>query len=557
MDKDKEFAFAEKLYALRNIERFFKYHAWTHDPRPGILALYGKKDPTLPFLLFPKQLELVHQLVENIKTGKDVLIEKSRDLGVSWIVITVFLWFWLQPEPGNDFLLGSRKFEYVDKKGAQDTLFQKFRYNLYYLHREFLPKGWDQNVNDNIGLITNPETGSYIRGEANNANFGTSGRYKAALLDEFAKWEETDSQAWTSVGDSSPCRIAVSTPWGMGRKFAQLRYSGAIDVLTFHWKEHPLKSAGLFYGQHPVIPEKKNVPLSDWYLKECERRKDNARENIGQELDIDYLSSGTPYFNNEILQRRYIELKNNEYKRYSFEVTGEKIRLIENSAGSIVIAEPMPNRDLFVDYRYQITADVAQGLEKGDYSVFYVYDRVKKRDVAWYRGHCDTDIFALLLYHFSKKYKDAWIQVENNNNGHAVIQKLKTLTNRIGYEQDYAEWIDIENAKLGWNTNVQTRPVMLATLREAIRTGVDGIQEAEFFTEAMTFITNKNGKAEADTGCYDDRVIAQAIKFMFHQWLPAPKRQEELEDIDYGIYDHGRYEPQKKSLIDHRGARFV
>ena len=328
MQENKDVADAEVRLSLMDIERFFEMHAWTHEPRPGMLKMYGTTNPAIPFLLFPKQKEIVHKLVDAIQNGESKLIEKSRDVGVSWLVVTVFLWFWLQKQGGNDFLLGSRKFEYVDKKGAQDTLFQKFRYNIYNIENAFLPEGWDANNNDNIGLITNPETGSFIRAEANNANFATSGRYKAILLDEFSKWEETDTQAWTSTADSSPCRIPVSTPWGMGRKFAQLRFSGAIDVVTFHWKDHPLKAAGLEYGQHPIFREKKNVPLSDWYFQECEKRKDNARENIGQELDIDYLTSGKPYFNNLQLQFRYKDLAAKEYKRYSFETIGDDVVLV-------------------------------------------------------------------------------------------------------------------------------------------------------------------------------------------------------------------------------------
>ena len=41
MDRDKDFAEAEKRRSLLDISHWFRYHAWTHEPRPGILKKYG------------------------------------------------------------------------------------------------------------------------------------------------------------------------------------------------------------------------------------------------------------------------------------------------------------------------------------------------------------------------------------------------------------------------------------------------------------------------------------------------------------------------------------
>jgi len=157
------------------IFRFFEYHLWTHEPRPHVLSAYGPEFvgiPQLPFLLFDVQKDAVKRICEAIDKGDDILIEKSRDMGISWIVISVFLYYWWKPQAGNDFLLGSRKYDYVDKRGALDTLFQKFRYSLYKLHDTMKPLGFEENKHDNVGFIQNPESGSYARGEANNENFG-------------------------------------------------------------------------------------------------------------------------------------------------------------------------------------------------------------------------------------------------------------------------------------------------------------------------------------------------------------------------------------------------
>lgn len=508
--------------------RFFENHLWTHEPRVHMLRQYDAKFvnmPTLPFLLFDFQKTAVLKLCECIEAGQDVLIEKSRDMGVTWLVSGVLFWYWWREQSGNEFLLGSRKIDFVDKKGATDTLFEKIRYNLYRLYPKFMPKGFNKNKNDSVNLLTNPANGNYFRGESNNANFGTSGRYKAIFADEFAKWEETDEAAWTSMGDSSPCRIVVSTPFGVGTKFAQLKDSGAIEVITFHWSEHPVKGAGKYRGDHPIIPEKKDVWLSEWYLTECERRKDNPSANIGQELDIDYLTSGSPFFVEEMMKIKELEKNLREQNigtKYDIIRTGDNdIELVPNPTGRIVIRkEPV----LGSRYRYLISADVAEGLEHGDNSAMYVYDRINREDVAWFVGKVDTTIFALILAYFGFWYDEAYIGVENNNAGIAVLKKLVEIYPNLMHQMDVTKEVDLEGVKLGWNTNTSTRKLMLGDFKNAIANDYHGVFDYKVFTECLTFVLNKNGKPEAAPGKWDDRVFAQAIKWQVHKWLPAPEQ---------------------------------
>ena len=97
--------------------------------------------------------------------------------------------------------------------------------------------------------------------------------------------------------------------------------------------------------------------------------------------------------------------------------------------------------------------------------------------------------------------------------------------------------------RLGWNTNMVTRPIMCSDLREAINTEVDGIIDKDFYKEALTFIYNRNGKPEAAEGSKDDRVIAQAIKFQLHKWLPSPNGVRDEKKILYKSEYHSGLSP--------------
>lgn len=236
--------------------------AMTYNPR--------KTPSTLPFLTYAYEDTLILELVEAVRSQKDILIEKSRDMGVTWCVLLVYTWFWQFHGEGQDFLVGSRKEQYIDVVGNMDTLMEKVRFLIRNQPKWMRPKGFDFKTHSNYMRILNPATKSTITGEATNNNFSRGGRRRSIFMDEFAFWE-CDQSAWRASADSSNSRIAVSTPYGYNNQFAKLRHSGSINVKTLHWKLHPEKD-------------------QEWYDNECKRRNNDSVE-IAQELDINYEGS--------------------------------------------------------------------------------------------------------------------------------------------------------------------------------------------------------------------------------------------------------------------------
>ncbi len=240
----------------RDILFWFAHFCWTFDPR---LA-----QPHQPFYLYPFQKKLVGQLSQAIGQGHDLLIEKSRDMGVSWLILLTFQYYWLF-HSGSQFLVGSRKLDLVDKKGDLSTLFEKLRYNLRWLPPWMRPPGFTPIRHDSLLKLINPNNGNAIIGESSTVEFGRGGRYKAIFMDEFPFWD-SDEQAFASSGQSSPSRILVGTPYGKNNKFAQLRFNSPIQVETLHWKKHPEKDEA-------------------WYQAQTRRM---SPDEIARELDINY-----------------------------------------------------------------------------------------------------------------------------------------------------------------------------------------------------------------------------------------------------------------------------
>ena len=233
---------------------FIETFCYTYDPRT--------RNKDLPFKLYPFQVELVLDLVKAIETGdEDLFIEKSRDMGATWVVLAVITWFFVF---GDQFqaLLGSRKEDYVDD-GTMQTLFPRMD---YMLRKCLFPVKYEKHYMKLVNL----DNGSTIIGESANANFSRSGRFNVILFDELAFWGFQQS-SWEAAGEATPCRIAITTPSESVSYAKALRNSGLVKVITLHWTLHPLKDA-------------------QWYEKAKLRK---TSEEVARELDINWEGSLT------------------------------------------------------------------------------------------------------------------------------------------------------------------------------------------------------------------------------------------------------------------------
>ena len=179
--------------------------------------------------------------------------------------------------------------------------------------------------------------------------------------------------------------------------------------------------------------------------------------------------------------------------------------------------------------RYVVGADPSMGLQTGDYSVAQVLDS-KKRQVAVWRGHVHPDYFAEVLYHLGTYYNDAIIIVENNSHG------ILTCT-RLGKEMAYPHFYQTtevdkvterETTRLGFHTNVKTKPLVIDQLRASMREGELQLNDKTTIREMLTYIVTESGAMEAEAGCFDDCVMSLALANHIHEgaWDPVEVSEE-------------------------------
>ena len=236
---------------------FIENFCWTFDPR--------SKNKFLPIVLFDYQKDAIRYIVDHIDRGVNFLIEKSRDMGVSWLIVYVFVWYWLFHE-GINLLIGSYKEKLVDDGVNQDALFGKIEFTLKNIPKWLMPRGFTYRKHRLKLKVINPENNNIISGDTMNPNFGRGARKTAIFYDELGFWD-TARESWESGTQTTSCQIANSTPNGRDW-FWKLRVSG-MDVLSLIWKLHPLKD-------------------QKWYDFEKTR---NTAENMAQEIDLNYEKS--------------------------------------------------------------------------------------------------------------------------------------------------------------------------------------------------------------------------------------------------------------------------
>lgn len=228
---------------------------WTFDPR--------EQPANLPFQLWACQEELLRWIEERYQSREGGLIEKSRDMGASWVFVAWFLHSWIFKD-GFFGRLGSRKEELVDDS-TEESLFGKLRYALHRLPRFLMPKGYTPKKHATFLLLRNPDNDNKLVGESANQDFGRGGRSSATLLDESASIPKSES-VLASISQNSNCVFHLSSPKGKNNAFYRLKHKTTIPVKTLHWSQDPRKDEAWY--------EKQKELLLPW--------------EVGQELDLSY-----------------------------------------------------------------------------------------------------------------------------------------------------------------------------------------------------------------------------------------------------------------------------
>lgn len=323
----------ENRDVLPQLRRFYRHNPaqfiidWgmTTDPRNPVIGL----PTTIPFLLFPKQEEWIHWIMDRMANRENGITDKSREMGLSWTSIgfaSALCLFNKEMVIG----FGSRKEMYVDSTGDPRALFWKARKFIEMLPLEFRGS-WNEKRHAPYMRVEFPETGSVMTGEAGD-NIGRGDRTSLHLIDESA-FLMRPKLIDASLSQTTRCRIDLSSVNGMNNPFAQKRHGGKVPVFTFHWRSDPRKD-------------------DDWYKQECERIDDPVI--IAQELDLNYQASQEGI----LIPSEWVQAAVDAHIKLGIEPTGERL-------GAMDIADEGIDKNSFASRYGFLVQDVKEWSGKG------------------------------------------------------------------------------------------------------------------------------------------------------------------------------------------------
>jgi hypothetical protein len=438
----------------------------------------GDGGGTTPFRLWPRQVDVLWTLMVEPR----VIILKARQLGISWACCGYVLWRCLF-HPGQMVLLFSR--------GQDDANEMLRRVRVLY---ERMPD-W---LRATCPLARPPNTsemawsnGSRVKSLPATKDAGSGWTASLVVLDEAAKLQFADDlyPALKPTVDGGGQLIVLSSASGTGNLFHKLwtravAGSSGFKAVFLPWWARPDRDRA-WYDARLAEATDPNQVLQEY--------PSNPQEC--------FLASGRPRFAAEWVDRQ----AGNVRVALLPDDLPDRLGSIPNLQ---VFAPPVPGR------KYTIGADVAEGLEHGDYCDATVIDRETWDEVAGLHGRWEPDEYARSLMTLGSAYGTATIVPERNNHGHAVLATLKLA----GYP-------DVglgHDGRPGWLTNVQTKPQMIDLLATALRDGLIAVRTAAALGEMKVYRINNDGSTSAPGGQHDDMVMSRAIA-LIHARFARPE----------------------------------
>jgi len=423
------------------------------------------------FDLYPFQ-----ETVLKLFTGdKNVLINKSRQLGISTLVSAYSLWLMIFHKDKNVLVIAT-------KQETAKNMVTKVRFAY-----ENLPAWLKIGATEDNRLSLRLLNGSQIKAVSGASDSARSEAVSLLVMDEAAfidNAEELFGSAQQTLATGGKC-IALSTPNGVGNWFHK-------SYVRAQKKENSFLPVSLPWTVHP----ERNQEWRD------QQDKDLGVRMAAQECDCDFSSSGATVIIPDILTW------------YEENIVSEPIERQGLDKSLWIWEYPSPMKT------YLLCADVARG-DGSDYSAFHIIDVDTLTQVAEYQSQCDTREFAKEILSAAFKYNNALVAVENANIGWDVLQSLIEsgyqnlhYSHRLDFSLDQEKQLQkLDNTGTlvpGFTMSSKSRPLVIERMRDFIETKQVKIRSIRLIEELRVFIW-KNAKAQAMGGYNDDLVMSFAI----------------------------------------------
>ena len=244
------------------------------------------------------------------------------------------------------------------------------------------------------------------------------------------------------------------------------------------------------------------------------------KEQFPEDDETCFLVSGSRAFDVQLIQRLAVKA-----------MTRPPLREERLGYGTIR-AWRMP----IVGRTYAMGVDTSQGLPTGDWSAGALVDTVSGEHVASVVVKSSTEEFARLLDALGREYNEAWIVVERQGYGNAVIADLGRLSYPAIYEHEGSDsWFPC-TAGPGIQTTRANKPMMVEGLARAFKDETFKTWDTELLGQAQNYqrtaTTDGHPKFAAADG-HDDLLMAAIIANQAADLVPHSRVYGNLRLLSY------------------------
>ena len=465
----------------------------------------------VPFELYPYQ----EKMFEHFEQNRFSIILACRQSGKSISSVGYLLWYSLF-HPEKTIAILANKGATAREMLTRVTLMLE---NLPFFLQpgcKALNKG-SIEFSNNSRIIAAATSGSSIRGMSVNLLF----------LDEFA-FVENAAEFYTStypvISSGKDTKVIItSTANGIGNTYQKI-WEGAVQKVNEY---------------KPFRVDWWDVPGRDDKWK-AQTIANTSQLQFDQEFGNTFFGTGNTLIEGQVL----LDLR-----------AREPVSVLEGGYLK-VYEEPIEDHD------YIMTVDVAQGRGQ-DYSTFTVFDVSVRpfKQVACYRNNQISPIlYPNVIYKYANLYKEAYVVVENNDQGMLVCVGLYQ---DLEYENIHLESAVKANA-IGIRMDRKVKRIGCSGIKDIIEGGKLDISDEDTIMEISTFVS-KGTSFEASDGNHDD-LMMNLVMFGYFvstqsfsdqtnvniKELLFEQRMKEIEDDvpPFGIIDDGQEWHQQQDALD-------
>lgn len=517
-----------------------------------------------------RKLEKAMQDLRDEGKPPRVIVLKSRQMGISTDAEGRMTYDTTTKDNRNGLVVAHRS-------DSTQALFAKTKYFYNNLDEKVKPL---QQASNGTELIFNEPT--HYKGDrkginskvkvqtAGKAGIGRSDTFHYVHLSEFAFWDGSDVNSpdkqltgiLQSVPDSLDTWVIIeSTANGMNEFKTEwdkaVSGESAFYPLFLAWYEHEeyIKEVNdIEYFIQTMVEYERwlyydlNLPIERvawWRWKKknsCNGSLNQMKQENPTTPEEAFIFSGTPVFDNNIVQRRITELEKSDriykegYFKFNWHSEEYKDYILDDTI-EFVESTTKKHWRLYEDrkplYPYVIAGDT-KGEGKDEYTSQIIDNTTSMRIATCQMQISNSKPFAWQIYCAGRYFNDALIGIEMNFNT-GPLEELERLKYNNQYYREKSEGYNGEyvNGKIGWKTDGVTRPRMIDKEVYLVEEYIKLIQDIPTLQQMLTFVYDKNGRPDSMSGKHDDLLIADCILSEIRGQQDMFVREIEEPDEDY------------------------